>query len=367
MRHGSASAQQPGTEASRARRLHRQRSCDLSLASDAGLDAGGLYREWFQLVTSALFDPALGVFTTTAAGRAITINPASAVACPDRHLELVHLAGRLVGKALLTGSTVACRLSLPMLKHILGVPLSLQDVEAVDKPLFDSLKLLLRTPGVDDWMMTFAVDEDVLGRRREVELKPGGASMDVTDDNKHEFVALRLRHRMLGAIAPQLTRFLAGIYEVVPERLLSVFDFQELDLLLSGMPKVSVSDWKRNTIYEGEFRSRGAESTVIKWFWGIVEEDFTDEERARLLQFVTGSAQVPSGGFARLTSYDGIPQKFTITSMPRPRNPRNVPMPRASTCFNRLYLGIYDSREELRRRLTYVSNIELADVGFQTA
>lgn len=332
-----------------------------------GLDAGGLYREWFQLVTAALFNPSLGVFTTTASGRAITINPASAAACPDMHLELLHLAGRLVGKALLTGNTIACRLSLPMLKHMLGVPLSLQDVETVDKPLYDSLKLLLRTPGVDDWMMTFAVDEDVLGARREVELKPGGASTDVTDANKQEFVALRLRHRMLGAIAPQLTRFLAGLYEVVPERLLSVFDFQELDLLLSGMPKVSVSDWRRNTNYEGEFRSRRAESPMMKWFWSIVGEDFSDEERARLLQFVTGSAQVPSGGFASMTSYDGNPQKFTIASMPRPRNPRDVPMPRASTCFNRLYLGQYDSREELRRRLTYVSNIELADVGFQSA
>lgn len=43
------------------------------------------------------------------------------------------------------------------------------------------------------------------------------------------------------------------------------------------------------------------------WFWGVVQS-FTEEERAKLLQFVTGSSRLGLGGFKSL-----IP-RFTITS-----------------------------------------------------
>lgn len=38
---------------------------------------------------------------------------------------------------------------------------------------------------------------------------------------------------------------------------------------------------------------------VMKWFWAVVSS-FTQEELARLLQFTTGSSQLPHGGFNTL-------------------------------------------------------------------
>lgn len=38
---------------------------------------------------------------------------------------------------------------------------------------------------------------------------------------------------------------------------------------------------------------------VMKWFWAVVSS-FTQEELARLLQFTTGSSQLPPGGFNTL-------------------------------------------------------------------
>ena len=35
---------------------------------------------------------------------------------------------------------------------------------------------------------------------------------------------------------------------------------------------------------------------VIKWFWSIVIEEFSEEQRKRLLMFTTGSDRVPIGG-----------------------------------------------------------------------
>ena len=42
-----------------------------------------------------------------------------------------------------------------------------------------------------------------------------------------------------------------------------------------------------------------ADSPVVQWFWQIVES-YSEELRARLLQFVTGSSRVPLQGFKAL-------------------------------------------------------------------
>lgn len=49
---------------------------------------------------------------------------------------------------------------------------------------------------------------------------------------------------------------------------------------------------------------------VIKWFWSTIEQ-FTNEQRLRLLQFVTGTSSIPYEGFAALRGSTG-PRKFCI-------------------------------------------------------
>lgn len=62
-----------------------------------------------------------------------------------------------------------------------------------------------------------------------------------------------------------------------------IFNDHELELLISGLPEVDIADLKANTEYSGYT----AASTVIQWFWEVVEE-MGKEELALLLQFVTG-------------------------------------------------------------------------------
>ena len=80
-----------------------------------------------------------------------------------------------------------------------------------------------------------------------------------------------------------------GFYSLVPEGLLETFDDNELELLVCGMPEVSVTDFKNNTAYPG-IRDP-INDPIIRWFWTCVD-NMSSEDRARLLQFVTGSSQV---------------------------------------------------------------------------
>lgn len=43
--------------------------------------------------------------------------------------------------------------------------------------------------------------------------------------------------------------FLEGFYDIIPKRLISIFNEQELELLISGLPNVDIEDLKANTEY----------------------------------------------------------------------------------------------------------------------
>lgn len=81
------------------------------------------------------------------------------------------------------------------------------------------------------------------------DLKPNGRNIPVTEDNKKEYVKLICQEKMTGSIRKQIESFLEGFYEIIPKRLISIFDEQELELLISGLPTIDLDDLKANTEY----------------------------------------------------------------------------------------------------------------------
>lgn len=93
---------------------------------------------------------------------------------------------------------------------------------------------------------------------------------------------------------------------------------------------------------------------MVKFFWEVVEEDFNVEQRARLLQFTTGTSGVPASGFAMLQGNDGNIRKFTVNSIDK----KTSIFPRAHTCFNRIDLPLYENKKELKKYLTLAIQME---------
>lgn len=80
-------------------------------------------------------------------------------------------------------------------------------------------------------------------------MKPGGRNISVNEDNKKEYVKLVCQMKMTGAIRQQLNAFMEGFYDIIPKRLISIFNEQELELLISGLPTIDIDDLKANTEY----------------------------------------------------------------------------------------------------------------------
>merc|ERR1740117_699951 len=157
------------------------------------------------------------------------------------------------------------------------------------------------------------------------------------------------------SIKEQLEAMLTGFYAVIPEAFLCVFDHQDLELMLCGMPCIDVDDWKRNTEFKDGYSSR---SVQVRWFWQIVRS-FDEEQKARLLQFCTGTSRVPIGGFKSLQSNNGKVVKFCIQ---RKTDIKKLPV--SHTCFNRIELPAYRSKERLQQVLDIIIRLDLEHMGF---
>ncbi|CAM9207238.1 unnamed protein product [Chrysoparadoxa australica] len=323
----------------------------VQFVNEPGVDAGGLEREWFLLISGALFDPAAGLFTFLPNGTYM-VNPASGIA-NEMHLDYFRFTGRVLGKLIMEHSVAPYSLALPLLKHLLSVPITFSDLEFVDAQLYNNLRWMKKHQVTESLGVVMSIATEHFGAQIVYDLVPGGGDIHVTDANKDEYLKLRLKHVMLDSIKSQLWNLRLGFYEVVPWHIISVFDYQELEYLLAGIPQIDVADWKANTSYYGEYRWQGERHPVIQWFWDVVENELTAEERARLLQFCTGSSRLPPHGFKALQSNDGNFRQFSIQSIRR----RDTAWPRGSTCFNKLYLPVYTSRDELLEFVSVVGKM----------
>uniref|UniRef100_A0A8C9VHX0 E3 ubiquitin-protein ligase n=1 Tax=Scleropages formosus TaxID=113540 RepID=A0A8C9VHX0_SCLFO len=324
----------------------------IEFEGEKGLDYGGVSREWFFLISKEMFNPYYGLFEYSATDNyTLQINPNSGL-CNEDHLSYFKFIGRVAGMAVYHGKLLDAFFIRPFYKMMLQKPITLQDMESVDSEYFNSLMWILENDPTD-LDLRFTIDEELFGQTHQHELKPGGADIMVTDNNKKEYIHLfsfsdfittaGIGGEQLGHVT-NLSLLFQGFYELIPQDLIRIFDENELELLMCGLGNVDVNDWRENTKYK---KGYCANHPVIQWFWKTVLL-MDAEKRVRFLQFVTGTSRVPMNGFAELYGSNG-PQLFTIEQW----GTRDK-LPRAHTCFNRLDLPPYESFEELREKLHFV-------------
>ncbi|KAF7592465.1 hypothetical protein BBP40_000246 [Aspergillus hancockii] len=307
---------------------------------EEGVDAGGVTREWFQVLARGMFNPNYALFIPVAADRT-TFHPNRLSGVNSEHLMFFKFIGRIIGKALYEGRVLDCHFSRAVYKCILGRSVSIKDMETLDLDYYKSLLWMLENDITDIITETFAVETDDFGEKQVIDLVENGSNIPVTQENKDEYVQRVVDYRLVRSVKEQLDNFLMGFHEIIPADLISIFNEQELELLISGLPEIEVDDWKANT----EYHNYSASSPQIQWFWRAVRS-FDKEERAKLLQFVTGTSKVPLNGFKELEGMNGV-SRFNIH-----RDYGNKDrLPSSHTCFNQLDLPEYDSYETLRQRL----------------
>ncbi|OAP58171.1 E3 ubiquitin-protein ligase HUWE1 [Fonsecaea erecta] len=319
---------------------------------EEGVDAGGVTREWFQVLARGMFNPDWALWQPVAADRT-TFHPNPLSWINGEHLLYFKFIGRIIGKALHEGRVLDCHFSRAVYKRLLGKEPNLKDLESMDLDYYKSLVWILENDITDVITEDFSVVEEQFGEEKIVDLIPNGRNIPVTEENKRDYVNAQVRYRLTTSVKDQLENFVKGFHDIIPAELIAIFDEQELELLISGLPEIDVDDWRAHT----EYHNYTANSPQVTWFWRIVR-GMSNEERAKLLQFVTGTSKVPLNGFKDLEGMQGN----TLFSIHK--DPSQSRLPTSHTCFNQLDLPAYDDYDTLKNNLMTAINLGADYFGF---
>ncbi|KAJ7980436.1 E3 ubiquitin-protein ligase UPL6 [Quillaja saponaria] len=319
---------------------------------EAGIDGGGIFKDFMENITRAAFDVQYGLFKETA-DHLLYPNPGSGM-IHEQHLQFFHFLGILLAKAMFEGILVEIPFATFFLSKLKQKYNYLNDLPSLDPELYRHLIFLKHYEGdISELELYFVIVNNEYGEQTEEELLPGGRNLRVTNENVITFIHLVANHRLNFQIRQQSSHFLRGFQQLIPKDWIDMFNEHELQLLISGsLDSLDVDDLRWHTNYAGGYH---AEHYVIEMFWEVLK-GFSLENQKKFLKFVSSCSRGPLLGFKYLE-----PQ-FCIQRAAGSASEEALDrLPTSATCMNLLKLPPYRSKEQLETKLLYAIN---ADAGF---
>ncbi|KAK7337160.1 hypothetical protein VNO77_17721 [Canavalia gladiata] len=327
---------------------------------EAGLDYGGLSKEFLTDISKAAFTPEYGLFSQTSTSDRLLI-PTTSARYLENGLQMIEFLGRVVGKALYEGILLDYSFSHVFVQKLLGRYSFLDELSTLDPELYRNLMYVKNYDGdVKELSLDFTVTEESLGKRYVVELKSGGKDISVTNENKMQYIHAMADYKLNQQILPFSNAFYRGLIDLVSPSWLKLFNASEFNQLLSGGNyDIDIDDLKNNTHYTGGYNEG---SRTIKIFWEVIK-GFEPKERCLLLKFVTSCSRAPLLGFKYLQPPFTIHKVACDVPLWATLGGQDVDrLPSASTCYNTLKLPTYKRPGTLRTKLLYAIS---SNAGFE--
>lgn len=319
---------------------------------EAGIDGGGIFKDFMENITRAAFDMQYGLFKETI-DHLLYPNPGSGM-IHEQHLQFFHFLGIILGKAMFEGILVDIPFATFFLSKLKQKHNYLNDLPSLDPELYRHLIFLKRYEGdLSELELYFVIVNNEFGEQTSEELIPGGKNIRVVNDNVITFIHLVANHRLNTQIRQQSSHFLRGFQQLIQKDWIDMFNEHELQLLISGsVDGFDVDDLRSNTNYAGGYHR---EHYVIDMFWEILK-NFSLENQRKFLKFVTGCSRGPLLGFKYLEPLFCIQRAAGSASEEALDR-----LPTSATCMNLLKLPPYRSKEQMEQKLLYAIN---AEAGF---
>ncbi|KAK1942989.1 E3 ubiquitin-protein ligase UPL6 [Phytophthora citrophthora] len=313
---------------------------------EAGIDGGGVFKEYVDSLTKSAFSPEYGFFLETEE-HLLYPNPGARFLVDTRKevLDRYRFLGRVLAKAVYENILVEPQFAAFFLNKLLGKFNYIDDLHSLDPELYKSLMRLKHYDGnVEDLALTFSVTEKEFGEVVTRNLVPDGANVSVTKENRIRYIHLMANYKLNVLSSMESAAFLKGFRDLIPGTWIQMFAPAELQMLIGGSAtNIDVDDWERHTVYGGGYHPS---QPFIRWFWEIVRNEFTAEDRAALLKFITSCSRQPLLGFSKLQPQICIHQ----VRVPIGDDER---LPSSATCMNLLKLPSYSNKESMRKKLLY--------------
>lgn len=347
----------------------------VTFENEIGIDAGGLMREWYSLVLKDLILPEVGVFELAPGCHNEYTLKAYHNGMPPGHVEKLLFAGKFIARAIADHQPLGVSFTHSVYRSILGEAVGLRDLKSDDRELFDSLQQMrsFDEAQMSGLWLTFGITifDDYTQKPVTVDLIPDGSNKDVTTTNREEYIDAVVQYRLKTRVSDQVEPFVRGFHSILTIEFMQSqqWSLEELHNAITGSLLVDVEDLISNLWYNGEPAPTDGSvnpagyvrtHTQIQWLHDELRQYSQDQLRL-FLKFVTGTDQVPAGGFKDLRN--SLNNKAAI-SIHR-RDYEKDRLPTSWTCYFSLYLPEYPDQAELAAKLSYA--IGHANGGFGLA
>jgi ubiquitin-protein ligase E3 C len=301
---------------------------------EAGIDGGGVFKEFLTDCLKQAFEPNLGLFVSTPEN--LLYPSPLEYASQEEQLRLFEFLGRIIGKALYERVLIDVPFAPFFLSKWLGKKSYLDDLPLLDKELYQGLMFLKSYDGdIEDLSLYFSLDSSDFGETKVVDLIKGGRSIPVTKENRMKYVYLVANYKLNIQISRPCRSFFRGLSDLIYPEWLLMFSENELQVLIGGeKAPIDVEQMASYATYDSVYDK---DHPTIQFFWEAVKE-FSNEDRALLLKFITSTPRAPLLGFGELQP----PICIRFSSQDQSR------LPTASTCVNLLKLPAYQTRKLLK-------------------
>lgn len=339
----------------------------IDFQGEEGVDAGGLRKEWFLLLTREIFDPHHGLFVYDDDSQYCYFNPY----CFESS-EQFFLVGVLLGLAIYNSTILDVAFPPFVFKKMLasapstgekltstpkvGHGYTLEDLAEFRPALAKGFRQLLEFEGdvEETFCRDFVAEMDRYGEIIQVPLCPNGQKRAVNNSNRKEFVDLYVHYLLDTSVTRQYEPFKRGFFTVCGGNALSLFRPEEIELLVRGSDEpLDIASLRAVASYDGWPKDEGSPEyqPQVVWFWDFFARVAPADQR-KILSFITASDRIPAMGATNLViRIQLIRDKEEFDMSGRPTNKPTERFPIARTCFNTLSLYRYASRQKLEEKL----------------
>jgi len=326
---------------------------------EAGIDMGGVFKEFLELSTREIFSDNYGLFKRTEKDGLYYPNPISKDLLGSEAGDLMEFIGRILGKALLEGICVDIPFAPFFIGKLFNRVSKVEDLYILDSELYKNLMFMKHYKGnISDLALTFSTSRKILDKNIIIDLIHNGRNIDVNNNNCIQYIYKLTRYLLDQQFEWQISYFLKGFYSICNKKLIKIFSVNEFITVLSGTDdEIDVDDWRKYTKYDPPYHSK---HRIIKNFWNVVKS-MNSNEKKQLLQFTTSNRRPPLMGFKNLQPEFKIQPISTLTQNSNPitstiqsifsKKPTKDPLPSSATCFNTLKLPMYTTKKILKDKL----------------
>ena len=325
----------------------------INFIGETNYDAGGILREWFTTLFKALEDEKLQLFIKSETETfSYIINPL--LKRNSNNYKYFSLIGKLMAKALIDNITVNICFNKLIYKMILQEKIETNELVFINQPLYNSLQNMSGIGNMDLGIYYNIELKDCNNNIHSFDIKNNGINIEV--QNFNDYIKERIDF-MTSLYEPFIKRIRDSLFSIIPKEVIQSFTSDQLELLINGRPFIDIEDWKQFTEYREPYNIN---HQIIIWFWNIISQ-LSQLELSNLLMFATGSSRVPLGGFEQLESNRGTISRFTIECIPYIPHQKNYI--KAHTCFNRLDIPNFKTKNELKEAIFFICNNKILGFG----